>query len=129
VCWLLPFAIDTFVSYELASYLGDALNLGLLFNSCRRNVNELVAVSSQHIITALWAGAGLAVVVALGVVLVRRQRRASDWSGLPPFWRAMRAPLALLLAATVLSSAVRASSDALDNGLRRKPAGSGSVFS
>jgi hypothetical protein len=47
-----PLLLMDFVSYRLASYLGDAFDLGLMFELAGRRVDEIFAVASPQIVRA-----------------------------------------------------------------------------
>ncbi|NOT44118.1 MAG: sulfatase-like hydrolase/transferase [Acidobacteria bacterium] len=119
-----PLLLWDFVTYEIASYLGDAFDLGLMFDLTGRSTQEFVAVSWAHVVRLLLAGlAGAAMTLAALWTLYRRGaflRTPAPW-----YWRLSFAlwPILLLCAATGATAALRGSSDVLDNGLGRKPSG------
>ncbi|MBA3886445.1 MAG: hypothetical protein H0X67_12035, partial [Acidobacteria bacterium] len=45
---LTPVVIWTFIAYSLLSYLGDAFDLGLMFDLTGRDAGEIMAVASAH---------------------------------------------------------------------------------
>jgi hypothetical protein len=123
---LVPLVIWDFVTYSLLGYLGDAFDLGLMFDLTGRSTGELFAVASSHLATpvALITAAG-AVVLALvwaldrfGHGLPRARLRAASGIALLGF----AAFVIGLLTHGVASSA----SDVAEDGLRRKA--SGQVF-
>jgi hypothetical protein len=125
--WLLAFAaavgplcLANIVSYQLAAYLGDVLNLGLLFDLTGRHVSEVLAVGAAHIGTPLlMAGGGSVVVIGLAWALDRCAPRPAPQA--PMTSRALVLPILLLLAGTGVTGMIRHESPVLDNGLRRKP--------
>jgi hypothetical protein len=108
----------TLVSYRVAAYLGDALNVPVLFELTGRNASEFVAVAYAHLAGPLVilgvAGA------ASGYLLwtLRGRSRASAPRPRPASFLA--APLLLFLVGTGLTGVLRNESRVLDNGLRRK---------
>jgi glucan phosphoethanolaminetransferase (alkaline phosphatase superfamily) len=121
---LTPVALTDFVSYELASYLGDAFDFKLMFDLAGRNPAEILAVASAHLATVAWLGAALIVALTALVWFVRWCRRGGgEWPGRPGLVRAVAVPLLLCVLAIAVTTVLRRSSDVLDNGLRRKPAG------
>jgi len=119
-----PVAISNFVSYELASYLGDAFDLDLMFSLAGRDATEILAVAWAHVSTILLYGLPL---VALSIWVARlawrRAARGVPWPDRPTIGGAFALPLILLCVAVVATTVMRRSSDVLDNGLRRKPTG------
>lgn len=120
---LAPVVVADFVTYRIAAFLGDAFDLGLLFELAGRDPAEVFAVSSTHVwplAAALVAAA--AAIVGLGVVVFRALRRRTP--SLLPRWpaRQLLVPaLWLLLVGISVTAGLRAASEVLDNGLRRKP--------
>jgi glucan phosphoethanolaminetransferase (alkaline phosphatase superfamily) len=124
VAALLPIAVSDFVSYRLASFLGDTFDLNLMFNLAGRDPAELLAVSSEHLgAVAALAGAGCVLLVGLIVVWRRRRTPSTGHLVAPSFGRAMAMPLLLFVVGVVSTTAFRHADDVLDNGLRRKPSG------
>lgn len=121
---LAPLAIANFISYSLHEYLGDAFDLGLMFDLTGRRPEEFFAVASAHL------GAPLALITgggALGAAVVWLLNRFApgNRSALPftPRRRIVYS-VAMLFVAGLLSTAfLRAGTDVMENGLRRKPAG------
>ena len=121
---LTPVALADFASYELASYLGDAFDFRLMFELAGRNPAEILAVASAHLTTVAWLGAALLLALVALVWFVRWCRRGGgQWPGRPRLVRAMAVPILLCVLAIAVTTGLRRSSDVLDNGLRRKPAG------
>ena len=128
---LAPVVVADFVQYRLASYVGDAFDLGLMFDLSGRSPMEIVAVASDHLVPlAAWIGAGVVVALVVWRVWLRYGPRSpmgapAAWptSGTPSLLGAVSACLLLLVGGGVFSAVVRSSSDVLDNGLRRTPAG------
>ncbi len=119
-----PLAVANFISYELQTYLGDAFDIGLMFDLTGRRTEEFFAVASSHI------GSPLALLTAGGLGVV-----ASVWvvnrfgPGAPDRWRvtgggsAWRWPVAVFVVGLLSTAFLRAGTDVMENGLRRKPAG------
>ncbi|MGE0593022.1 MAG: sulfatase-like hydrolase/transferase [Vicinamibacterales bacterium] len=121
---LVPLGVADFLDYQLADYLGDAFDLGLLYDLTGRSPREMLAVSSQHLAAVGGLILGVIAVVTSGIWLVRRL----SGPGATPLAQAslpvmLGATLVLLIPATVVTTMLRGGSDALDNGLRRKPSG------
>jgi len=118
-----PLVVADVISYRLLTYLGDAFDLGLMFELTAYSPQEIFAVGASHlaVIGAAVAGAGIAI---LGVVwwLNRRAGTPSlnDTGSKVP---RLRWPVALLVVGLSTTSLVRASSEVMENGLRRKPSG------
>jgi hypothetical protein len=120
---LAPIGVADFVDYRLTSFLGDAFDLGLMFDLAGRNPAEIVAVSSQQVVSVVVLGGGAAAAF-IGVFWIWQRRARTTGANVErlPLRRALAAPLALLVCAVVATGVLRASSDVLENGLRRKPA-------
>jgi glucan phosphoethanolaminetransferase (alkaline phosphatase superfamily) len=120
-----PVLALNFIEYQLLTYLGDAFDFRLLFDLTGRNPGEVLAVSSAHITRVIWmaAGAGL-VALAIAALAWRRIAARSTTPVAGPPLKSVVVPLALCLAGTIAMTWLRSGSDVLDNGLRRKPAGS-----
>jgi hypothetical protein len=120
----MPFVVADFVRYQLASYLGDAFDLSLMFDLTQRRPSEFLAVSYQHLIgpflmlTAACTAAG-------GVVwgINRFGPRTSAATSRVPM-RALVAALLPFAMIGVASGIVRAANETFEDGLRRKPSGS-----
>lgn len=120
---LAPIAIADFVSYQLASYLGDAFDLSLMFDLAGRSPAELLAVSSAHLPRTLGAIAVLGGAVAASIWIWGRRATTGGPVDTTRLRHAMVLPCAVLVLGATLCAIGRLESDVLDNGLRRKPAG------
>jgi glucan phosphoethanolaminetransferase (alkaline phosphatase superfamily) len=121
---LVPILVTDFIEYQLITYLGDAFDLQLLFDLTGRNADEVLAVSSGHLSRLAWMAAAAAVPALLVLwVAARRLRSHTDGVGRLPLWPSLLATIAVFVGSTITMTALRSSSDVLDNGLRRKPAG------
>lgn len=117
-----PLLFMNFVSYRLASYLGDAFDLGLMFELAGRRVDEIVAVASPQIVRAvtLTLAAGVGAVGAVWVVNRPRAWRTVT-SGSP---RRLMAPVAvLLIVGSAAATVAGLTHETFEDGLRRKPSG------
>lgn len=110
------------IAYQLLARLGDAFDLGLMFDLTGKSTAEVFAVAAAQL-------AGLAAAISLGLSLLaivvyavnQRERRAG---ALPRRYRLRRlvaATGALLVVGMVATTSARLLSAELDNGLRRKP--------
>jgi glucan phosphoethanolaminetransferase (alkaline phosphatase superfamily) len=123
---LVPLAVVEFIYYRLGEFLGDAFDLRLMFELSGRNVSELLAVSTTRPTDVLWTGAAVALPSGWLVWVVARELTRHLWARTVGFVNphALRALIASCSLIAVASSAVivlRGASDALDNGLKRKP--------
>ena len=127
--WLLAAAAALFplfsadvISYKLLTHLGDAFDLGLMFDLTGKSASEMFAVAAGQISGPLMAIAGGVALIALVVFGVNRYERRR---GVQPreyrLRRALGATLALLVAGLIVTTSARLLSAELDNGLRRKP--------
>ncbi len=116
-----PLVAGDVISYELVRYLGDAADLSLMFELTGGSVGELLAVAASHLLipALLMAGAGGAVG---GLVWLLHRSSAGGRAGRASA-RVLCVPAFLWLAGLAANTAASASSDAMENGLRRKPAG------
>jgi hypothetical protein len=123
---VLPFAVAMLIQYELAHYLGDALDVRLMFDLVEGRPSELFAVVAAHLATPAVL-TGMACAGLLGVTWVV-QRLTRAWAGASVtaveagsghrgFWLAT----GLLVVACWTTAAMRTGSAVLDNGLGRKP--------
>ncbi len=117
-----PLLMD-FASYRLFSYLGDAFDLGMMFELAGRRASELAAVASPQVVQiAGLAGTGLGCVAALVAIVDRFGR--SGRRTLPPSSRAIAIPAAtLFFAGMLVTSVLGAANETLGDGLSRKPSG------
>jgi arylsulfatase A-like enzyme len=120
---LTPLVIWSFISYSLLSYLGDAFDIDLMFDLTGRNPGEILAVSSSHLglptLLATVAISSLGVVVWAVNWLGARARRATVH--VP--WRLAIVAVGLFVTGFVLAGLSAATSDVLEDGLRRKGVG------
>ncbi len=119
---LAPAVISDFARYRLVSYLGDAFDLSLMFDLTGRSPNEMLAVAVPHLIAPalLLAGVGAAGGAMVWAVNRINSGRASRVRVPARVFLAAALTFAVTLTAT---TALRASSDVMENGLRRKPSG------
>jgi hypothetical protein len=123
---VVPLIAADIIAYRLVSYLGDAFDLALLFDLTGRRVSEIVAVASSHLVAPAVVMTGVAL---SGVTFVWIVNRYS--SGEPvnrPRLRALRVPVILCAAGVLTTTAAATSSDVIENGLLRKPAGQALAF-
>jgi hypothetical protein len=118
---LVPLTIADIVSYELVRYLGDAVDLSLMFDLTGGNVSEILVVASSHLVEP--AGMVLAAVAASGGLVWLAHRFGRPRSLEAPAWRLAWLPAGLLVLGLAGSTAASTMSDVLENGLRRKPTG------
>jgi hypothetical protein len=121
---LAPLVLANFISYQLLDYFGDAFDIGLMFELTGRRPEEFFAVASSHLLApaALLTSGG---VFAGGVVWalnrfapgVRAPFRAPR-GGSPWQWT-----IGLFVAGLCSTAVLRAGTDVMENGLRRKPSG------
>lgn len=119
-----PLLIANLISYQLHEYLGDAFDIGLMFDLSGRSPGEFFAVGSSHLGApmALIATASLG---AVGIVwaLNRFVPGAKTASGMRGGATAWRWTLGIFIAGLCSTAILRAGTDVMENGLRRKPAG------
>lgn len=119
-----PMATANFISYQLHLYLGDAFNLGLMFDLTGRRPEELFAVASSHLggpLALLTSGS----ICTFGVVWAVNRFIPGERALLPKAGgrRIWQWPLALFLLGLFSTAILRAGTDVMENGLRRKPSG------
>jgi glucan phosphoethanolaminetransferase (alkaline phosphatase superfamily) len=120
---LAPVVTAGFIEYRLQSFLGDAFDLALLFRLAGRNPAEILAVSSYQLgLIAAALVVGMLVMASL-IWTLRRHRKQLRSLSLPSRRQAAVGCVVMLLVGAVTTTALRRSSDTLDNGLRRKPTG------
>jgi arylsulfatase A-like enzyme len=116
-----PLVIANVIAYQLVRYLGDAFDIGLMFDLTGRSIAEMFAVSSAHVaMPALLIAASS--VAAAGAIWVLN-RTSGPVAVRPALLRSLTVPLMVALLAAVTLYAAASSSDALANGLLRKPSG------
>jgi len=120
---LAPIALIDFVSFEIQSFLGDAFDLNLMFDLAGRSPAEFFAVGSAHARQTMLL-LGWAVVAFFSLAWLLRRRRAAT-SAVPqfPFRVGVAVAAVLIVVGSVTVAVLRAGSDVLDEGLRRKPSG------
>ena len=123
VAGLAPLAVTNFVDYELATYLGDAFDLRLMFDLVGGDFTEFLAVSSAHLTAFAVGGVVIAGAGILCWFWIRRRGSHDMVRSWPAPARVVVTLLATILVAASVTTALRRGSDALDNGLRRKPSG------
>jgi len=123
---LSPLLIWDFISYSLLAFLGDAFDLGLMFDLTGRSTSEVFAVASSHLATPVaLVVAAAAVLLALVWTLERfgpGVSRARATASRRVAFLGCAAFVVGLLTCTAASSV----SDLAEDGLRRKA--SGQVF-
>lgn len=122
---LSPFIVTDFVTYRLASYLGDAFDLSMLFEMVGRSPLEIFAVGFEHFILPLSLFLGL---VGVGAFLTWKLKRSPENSqgktkGKPPMRRIVIESTLLFLFGFFLLSFARITNETFDHGLKRKPSG------
>ena len=115
-----PLLLADAASYQLVRYLGVDFDLGLMFDLTGRSVSEMFAVSSAYLVmpTLVVVAATMiagAIIWAINRVPGRRSVR--------PGLRVFVLPLLLAIAACASLAVAATASDALENGLLRKPSG------
>jgi len=116
-----PLVIADIISAQLLRYLGDAIDLSLMFDLTGGSVRELLAVASAHVATPLIliaVGSG----AAGGCVWLVNRFGGGPWTSRAPL-SSLRLPLVLLVLALGTVSIAAATNDSLENGLLRKPSG------
>ena len=109
------------VTYGIIQYLGDAFDFALMFDLAGGSLREILAVTADHLVTpALVAITGGA--VAGGLVWVTHKYAAASREVSLPL-KVLRAPAALAMVGLATLVLATTSSDALENGLLRKPSG------
>jgi hypothetical protein len=121
---LAPLVIANFISYQLLDYLGDAFDIGLMFELTGRRPEEFLAVASSHVGVplALIAGGSLCTVGMVWAVnrFAPGQASALRLHGGTQAWRWT---IGLFVAGLCSTALLRAGTDVMENGLRRTPAG------
>lgn len=116
-----PFVLASLLEYQVFARLGDAFDVGLMFDLVGRRPAEFLAVTW----TELFAPLAVVALIGGGAGLVLRRLNRRFPRGAVPFsgWRGTLTWLASAMAVIVLTTVVRVHSDVQDNGLRRKPTG------
>jgi Sulfatase len=123
---LLPVVAANFISYELFRYLGDLLNLSVLFDLTDRSAVEMLAMAMPHLLLPVLALAA-AVFIILGVGWALNHFIPAPFG--PELHeprghrRVLRVMAGLFLVGMVALSIGRLSNTAIDAGLARKPSG------
>jgi hypothetical protein len=119
-----PLAIANFIAYRLHEYLGDAFDIGLMFDLTGRRPEEFFAVASAHLGAplALITGGG---VIGAAMVWLLNRFAPGHRSPLPltPRRRIIYSAVMLFFAGLLSTAFLRAGTDVMENGLRRKPTG------
>jgi arylsulfatase A-like enzyme len=118
-----PLLVMDFVNYRLNEFLGDAFDLGLMFDLTGRRPSEMLAVAASHLVAPALLITGAGTLAGVVVWLLNRARRGPSPPGRPADKAVVTVGLALLAIAILATAALRAASDVIENGLRRKPAG------
>jgi hypothetical protein len=127
VACLVPLAVVEFANYRLGEYLGDSFDLRLMFELSGRNLSEFLAVSPTGIASdVLWVGVAGAVLAGWIGWTVTKELSRHIWARTigfvnPHAFRAVIASFSLLAVAATTIVVMRGASDAMDNGLKRKP--------
>ena len=108
------------LSYELVRYLGDALDLSLMFDLTGRSIGEFFAVASSHLLlpALLIVAAGGA---AAGVVWVVHRRSKNE--RLHTRARALVLPLLAAVGGLLIVTSANAYDETIEDGALRKPSG------
>jgi len=115
-----PLLVADVVSYQFVRYLGTGFDLGLMFDLTGRSVAEMMAVAWSYLLPLTLIVGGVSLTAGGLVWLINRSGGARFAI---PSARSLVAPLILgVVGALALTAAVTAS-DALSNGLLRKPSG------
>lgn len=120
---LAPLVIWDFINYSLLTHLGDAFDLGLMFDLTGGKVSEVLAVASAHLVlpAALVMAAGAAVAAAVWTIDRYGPAAPRGRTGIPR--RLAAAACALFVAGLLLFGATSSASDLIEDGLRRKASG------
>lgn len=109
------------ISYGVLRYLGDVFDVELMFDLTGGSVQEILAVSSSHlVIPALLVVAAAATLT--GVVWTADRYWAEPRTAAFPA-RVLSVPALLVIFGAVVLTTASSHSDILENGLLRKPAG------
>lgn len=117
-----PLLVADFAAYRLASYLGDAFNVSLLWELSGRKPQEFAAVASGHLaapVLIMSAAAG----AAGGLIWVVHRANRRHASPLPGTLPLLGRAAILAACAVMLVAAASARSEMLADGVGRKPSG------
>jgi arylsulfatase A-like enzyme len=121
-----PLLVADVVQYQLVRFLGDAVDLRLMFDLTGDSIGEVLAVSASHLLVpTIVAGVGLLACASLVWAVNRGERGAPT---LRPPVRVLLIPVLVLCAAIGLATTVSASNERVRNGVLRKPAGKAIAF-
>ena len=120
---LAPLVIWDFINYSLLTYLGDAFDLGLMFDLTGRDASEVFAVASSHLVVPAALTVAAAASLAGLVWTVDRFAGSARRAPSTVSRRLAAGAAALFAAALVLFGAATAASDTIEDGLRRKASG------
>jgi hypothetical protein len=115
-----PLLTANVVAYGLLRYVGGAFDLGLMFDLTGRSVSEMFAVASSHLIGP---AVSLIAVCAAALATLWAINRAPGVRFGPTTARVLAAGGATAVLGAVILTIAVSTSDALANGLLRKPAG------
>lgn len=118
---LAPLVAADFISYEIARYLGDAADVSLMLDLTGQNPGELLAVASSHLVVPgllIAVGGGMA-----GGVIWLVNQYSTGARAIRTGAGALRIPVLVSILGLASATIVSATSDAMENGLRRKPSG------
>jgi hypothetical protein len=119
---LTPLLLWDFISYSLLDYLGDAFDLGLMFDLTGRSTGEVFAVASSHLATpAVLVTAAVAGVV--GVVWTLNKVARGLRGPVSPGSRVVLLGSAAFIVGLATSTGASVTSDLAEDGLRRKASG------
>lgn len=118
-----PLLFMDFVSYRLLTYLGDAFDLGLMFELTGSRPGEIVAVAAPQLWRlALLVAAAAAVLLTIIWSINRFGPGRPNATAAP--WRPLAMPaVAILVAAVITTTVASLGSETFEDGLRRKPSG------
>ena len=118
-----PLVLADFLQYRLLAYLGDAFDFSLMFELTGRKFSEILAVAAAHLTEPALLGLAAAAAMATLVWLANTRLRSARSTGPRTPARGPLIAIALFTLGLVASAVASASSDTIDNGLKRKPTG------
>jgi sulfatase-like protein len=121
---VLPLAVADFLSYQVWSYLGDAFDVGIVFDLTGRRLSELFAVAAP--LMARPAAVGLLAIVGVAAatgLLQRARPRSTEPLILPSLSALLFMTVVMFLCSAALLIMLVTTSDSMDFGLRWTPAG------